>query len=141
MLNVLVMTMKTLFYSLASYGNTAPPRQPLPGGGPPPGPTVGLREEELRLASRAIRCGVPCLRLSTAHLSRSLTERDIGVYDSFAEMFPVLNVCFHPGFLKPLLSEPARASGPRPETFSHIFSLRSLHSALDIHHATNLLVF
>lgn len=84
------MTLKTLLYSLANYGNTVPFQTPQPNI--PPLPSLGLREDELRLASRAIKCGMPCLRLSTACLNRSLTDRDIQVYDNFADIFPVLNV-------------------------------------------------
>lgn len=87
MLNVLVMGMKTLLYSLANYGNTAPPRPgPLPSAA-----AIGLRDDEIRLAARAVRCGLPCLRLSAA-ASRSPSERDINIYDSFADMFTVISV-------------------------------------------------
>ena len=91
MLGVLVMGLKTLLYSLANYGNTTPVR-PQQAAAPHPLATLGLREEEVRLASRAITCGLPCLRLSTASLNRSLTERDINIYDNFADIFSVLNV-------------------------------------------------
>ncbi|KAK9813301.1 hypothetical protein WJX72_012102 [[Myrmecia] bisecta] len=87
LLQTLVMGMKTLLFSITSYGNCTPPRPPPPG--PPvalplPTPSMGLREGEIRIACRAIRCGVPCLRL----ISESSDSTDI--FDSFADMFTVL---------------------------------------------------
>ena len=52
-------------------------------------PTVGLREEEVCQAARALRAGIPCLALFHGPLAK--TERG-DVYDAFAEIFTVLQV-------------------------------------------------
>ena len=51
---------------------------------------MGLREEEVCQAARALRAGIPCLALFHGALAK--TERG-DVYDSFAEIFTVLQVC------------------------------------------------
>ena len=52
-------------------------------------PTVGLREEEVYQAARALTAGIPCLALFQGpHVK---TERG-NVYDSFADIFTVLQV-------------------------------------------------
>ena len=50
---------------------------------------MGLREEEVCQAARALRAGIPCLALFHGALAK--TERG-DVYDSFAEIFTMLQV-------------------------------------------------
>ena len=84
----LVMGLKTLLYSIANYGNTAGPRAQAPMGGPQH--TVGLREEEVRQAARALAAGIPCLQLFKG--VERVPERPTDIYDSFADIFTVLQV-------------------------------------------------
>lgn len=56
-------------------------------------PTLGLRENEMRLATRMIKRGLPCLQLfgeRTADVR--LSDRNADIYDSYADMFTVLAV-------------------------------------------------
>ena len=102
LLATLCLGAKTLFYSLANYGNAARVGA-RPGGGdgaPAPPPTLGLRDEELRLAVRAVTCAAPCLRLYTPapmadgaaapSAASSSAGGSADVYASFADMFTVL---------------------------------------------------
>ena len=88
LLQTLVMGMKTLLFSITSYGNASLPRPPPAGQpAPPTVPSLGLREDEIRIACRALSCGIPCLRL----ISENSETTDI--FDAFADMFTVLQVC------------------------------------------------
>lgn len=84
----LVMGLKTLLYSIANYGNTAGQRLSAPTGAPQH--TVGLREEEVRQAARALAAGIPCLQLFKG--AERVPERPVDIYDSFADIFTVLQV-------------------------------------------------
>ena len=55
--------------------------------------TVGLREEEVRQAARALAAGIPCLQLFKG-VDR-VPERPPDIYDSFADIFTVLQVRPH----------------------------------------------
>ena len=58
-------------------------------------PSSGLRDNEVRLATRAIKRGPPCLRLFGEHgvEGRAAEGRHtVDIYDSFADMFTVLPV-------------------------------------------------
>ena len=58
-------------------------------------PSSGLRDGEVRLATRAIKRGPPCLRLFAEHgvEGRQAEGRHAAdIYDSFADMFTVLPV-------------------------------------------------
>lgn len=84
----LMTCLKTLMYSLSKFGNTTPVVT-TPLGGPPVS-TFGLREEELRMASKAVVNCVPCLRIFCAPYRN--VEREIHIYDLFAEMVSSLPV-------------------------------------------------
>ena len=85
----LMTCLKTLMYSLSKFGNTTSVMAaPVPGG--PPVSSFGMREEELRLASKAVVNCVPCLRIFCAPYRN--VDREIGVYDLFAEMVSSLPV-------------------------------------------------
>ena len=87
----LMICVKTLMYSLSKFGNTTPVlTAAIPGG--PPVSSFGMREEELRLASKAVVNCVPCLRMFCAPY-RSM-DREIGIYDLFAEMVSSLPVSY-----------------------------------------------
>ena len=55
---------------------------------------MGLREEEVRLATRTVKRGVPCLQLFGEHgTEKRAPDRHVAdIYDSFADMFTVLPV-------------------------------------------------
>ena len=85
----LMTCVKTLMYSLSKFGNTTPVlTAAIPGG--PPVSSFGMREEELRLASKAVVNSVPCLRIFCAPYRNM--DREIGIYDLFAEMVSSLPV-------------------------------------------------
>ena len=58
-------------------------------------PSVGLREAEIRLATRTIKRGLPCLQLfgDRGGQEPRVYDRHADIYDSFADMFTVLTVC------------------------------------------------
>ena len=85
----LMTCLKTLMYSLSKFGNTTPVVATSLTG-PPPVSTFGLREEELRLASKAVVNCVPCLRIFCAPYRN--VDREIGIYDLFADMVSSLPV-------------------------------------------------
>lgn len=56
-------------------------------------PTLGLRENEMRLATRMIKRGLPCLQLFGERTTDvRLSDRHADIYDSYADMFTVLAV-------------------------------------------------
>ena len=57
-------------------------------------PSVGLREAEIRLATRTIKRGLPCLQLfgDRGGQEPRVYDRHADIYDSFADMFSVLTV-------------------------------------------------
>lgn len=65
-------------------------------------PSVGLREAEIRLATRTIKRGLPCLQLFPTGPDTRAHDRHADIYDSFADMFTVLSVCPRPS---PFLSQ------------------------------------
>ncbi|EIE23491.1 hypothetical protein COCSUDRAFT_65942 [Coccomyxa subellipsoidea C-169] len=87
-LSTLIMGMKTLLYSITNYGNTIVSSQP----GTPQLPSMGLREAEIRLATRTIKRGLPCLQLygDRAGQEPRVYDRHADIYDTFADMFTVL---------------------------------------------------
>ena len=85
----LMTCVKTLMYSLSKFGNTTPVLTAAVPGGPPVS-SFGMREEELRLASKAVVNSVPCLRIFCAPYRNM--DREIGIYDLFAEMVSSLPV-------------------------------------------------
>ncbi|BDA47386.1 probable transcription-associated protein 1 [Coccomyxa sp. Obi] len=87
-LSTLIMGMKTLLYSITNYGNTNPN---LAAPGTPQLPSVGLREAEIRLATRTIKRGLPCLQLFPTGPDPRAHDRHADIYDSFADMFTVLS--------------------------------------------------
>ena len=89
LLNTLVTGFKHLLYSIVNFGNTA--RQ-TPGRTPVQGPlaSVGLREDEVRLTTRLLTCGVKCLKLYT-NTSESKDGLTTGI-NNYADVFAVLSV-------------------------------------------------
>lgn len=60
-------------------------------------PTLGLRENEMRLATRMIKRGLPCLQLFGERTTDvRLSDRHADIYDSYADMFTVLAVRHQP---------------------------------------------
>ena len=56
-------------------------------------PTLGLRENEMRLATRMIKRGLPCLQLFGERTTDvRLSDRHADIYDSYADMFTILAV-------------------------------------------------
>ena len=114
----LILAFKTLLYSLSAFGNTSrmPARPSAQGATPgmivPTGPSLGLREEELRIAVKLLTSGAPCLLLfyeegaASATLGRpangglplgsSSTGASGGptpdIYGAYAEIFTTLQV-------------------------------------------------
>ena len=86
LLNTLITGFKHLLYSMVNFGNTT--RQP-PSRNPaqPPLPSVGLREDEVRLTIRLLTCGVSCLTLYTQ------TSENRDPVNNYADVFAVLTVC------------------------------------------------
>lgn len=86
LLNTLITGFKHLLYSMVNFGNTT--RQP-PSRNPaqPPLPSVGLREDEVRLTIRLLTCGVSCLTLYTQ------TSENRDPINNYADVFAVLTVC------------------------------------------------
>ena len=75
-------------------------------------PTLGLRENEMRLATRMIKRGLPCLQLFGERTTDvRLSDRHADIYDSYADMFTVLAVrlqaCTHSRFDSFALHAPA----------------------------------
>lgn len=79
----------SLLFTLSNLGNTTPvnPQAPVQRE------TKGLREEELRLASRAIVSIIPCLRIFYPPYRRG--EGEIGHYDQLADVIINLQVPTH----------------------------------------------
>ncbi|KAL0020642.1 hypothetical protein WJX79_010395 [Trebouxia sp. C0005] len=88
LLNTLVTGFKHLLYSMVNFGNTTrqlPSRTPIQT----PLPSIGLREDEVRLTTRFLTCGVACLRLYT-----ETSETKDGItngINNFADVFNVLS--------------------------------------------------
>lgn len=59
-------------------------------------PSIGLREAEIRLVTRTIKAGLPCLQLFPGDRGPGAEQRPYDrhpdIYDSFADMFTVLTV-------------------------------------------------
>ena len=56
-------------------------------------PTLGLRENEMRVATRMIKRGLPCLQLyGEPAADVRVSDRHADIYDSYADMFTVLVV-------------------------------------------------
>ena len=90
LLNTLITGFKHLLYSMVNFGNTA--RQP-PSRTPvqTPLPSIGLREDEVRLTTRLLTCGVKCLRLYTeTSENKEIMTTSI---NNYADVFAVLSVC------------------------------------------------
>ncbi len=91
LLNTLVTGFKHLLYSMVNFGNTTrqlPSRTPIQT----PLPSIGLREDEVRLTTRFLTCGVACLRLYT-ETSETKDGITSGI-NNFADVFNVLSVSF-----------------------------------------------
>ncbi|KAL0051806.1 hypothetical protein WJX82_002492 [Trebouxia sp. C0006] len=88
LLNTLVTGFKHLLYSMVNFGNTTrqlPSRTPIQT----PLPSIGLREDEVRLTTRFLTCGVACLRLYT-ETSETKDGITSGI-NNFADVFNVLS--------------------------------------------------
>lgn len=87
LLNTLITGFKHLLYSMVNFGNTTrhpPSRNPAQA----PLPSVGLREDEVRLTVRLLTCGVSCLTLYTQ------TSENRDPISNYADVFAVLTVHF-----------------------------------------------
>lgn len=85
LLNTLITGFKHLLYSMVNFGNTTrhpPSRNPAQ----PLLPSVGLREDEVRLTIRLLTCGVSCLTLYTQ------TSENRDPINNYADVFAVLTV-------------------------------------------------
>ena len=89
LLNTLITGFKHLLYSIVNFGNTT--RHP-PSRAPahPPLASIGLREDEVRLTTRLLTCGVKCLKLYTKS-SESKETMATGI-TNYADVFAVLSV-------------------------------------------------
>ena len=89
LLNTLITGFKHLLYSMVNFGNTTrqlPSRTPVQT----PLPSIGLREDEVRLTTRLLTCGVSCLRLYT-----EASDNKDGItngINNYADVFAVLSV-------------------------------------------------
>eukprot|EP00884_Botryococcus_braunii_P021985 jgi/Botrbrau1/8470/Bobra.0237s0087.1 len=83
------MGLKSVVTTLVMAGNLRNPPDPNR-----PGPSFGLREEEIRLLGRALEAGLPCLRLPDI-VNRGEARLDMQpakeAYESFAEVFGAIN--------------------------------------------------
>ena len=89
LLNTLITGFKHLLYSIVNFGNTSrqpPTRTPVQ----PPLASIGLREDEVRLTTRLLTCGVKCLKLYTK-TSESKDGMTNGI-NNYADVFAVLSV-------------------------------------------------
>ncbi|KAL3160164.1 hypothetical protein ABBQ32_010930 [Trebouxia sp. C0010 RCD-2024] len=88
LLNTLITGFKHLLYSIVNFGNTS--RQP-PTRTPVQTPlaSIGLREDEVRLTTRLLTCGVKCLKLYTK-TSESKDGMTNGI-NNYADVFAVLS--------------------------------------------------
>ena len=89
LLNTLITGFKHLLYSMVNFGNTTrqpPTRTPVQA----PLPSLGLREDEVRMTTRLLTCGVKCLRLYTER-SESKEGMTNGI-NNYADVFAVLSV-------------------------------------------------
>ena len=85
LLNTLITGFKHLLYSIVNFGNTTrqlPSRTPVQT----PLPSIGLREDEMRLTVRLLTCGIACLKLYT-----KTSESKDGI-NNYADVFAVLSV-------------------------------------------------
>lgn len=86
--------MRNVLFSLATFSNNminSPMQAVMPNNLLTQNP--GLTEEEIRLASRGLSAAIPCLKLF-AYPTRTLNEREFGIYDTLADMVSVVTVNF-----------------------------------------------
>ena len=84
--------MRSTLFALATYNNQVLPSPVMPGMPPTLMQSSGLREEEVRLASRGLAATIPCLKY-LARIPKGVNERELALYDNLADMVSVLQVC------------------------------------------------